>query len=95
MDELVNGDRYFFIPKILLVWLVSALVLTAGPRLRPALSTLLVLPLVANAPRFFFPPAPDQNWAASCALIARGQPVWVPILPPDTNILHPGRRPAP
>ena len=95
LSELGNGDRYFFIAKIVFVWLIAALAVTSGPRLHPALLALLVLPLIVNATRFIFPPAPDQNWAASCALIARGQPVWVPILPPDTHILHPGRRPAP
>lgn len=91
LAELVNGDRYFFISKIILLWLVAALALTSAPRLRLGLFTLLLLPLAANLPRFIFPPAPDQNWAASCALIARGEPVWVPILPPDTHVLHPGR----
>ncbi len=95
LSELVNGDRYFFVPKLILLWLVAALALTATPRVRLALFALLLLPLVSNAPRFLVPPAPDQNWASSCALIALGKPVWVPILPPDTNILHPGRRPAP
>ena len=91
LSELVNGDRYFFISKISLLWLVAALALTSAPRVRLGLFTLLLLPLVANLPRFIFPPAPDQHWAASCALITRGEPVWVPILPPDTHILHPGR----
>jgi hypothetical protein len=95
LSELDNGDRYFFIPKVILLWLLAAFALTSGPRLRPALFALLLIPLAANAPRFRFPPDPDQNWAASCALIARGESVWVPILPPDTRILHPGRRPAP
>jgi len=95
LSELVNGDRYFFIPKVILIWLLAALALTSAPRPRACLFALLLLPLVANAPRFLFPPAPDLHWRASCELIARGQPVWVPILPPDTNILHPGRRPAP
>lgn len=95
LSEIGNGDRYFFIPKIILLWLLAALAHTSGPRLRTALIALLILPLAANASRFFFPPEPDQNWAASCALIARGESVWVPILPPDTHILHPGRRPAP
>ena len=94
LSELVNGDRYFFIPKIILLWLLAALALTAGPRLRPALFALLLLPLFANAPHFRFAPALDQHWRASCELIARGKPVWVPILPAGTNILHPGRRPA-
>ena len=93
LSELHNGDRYFFIPKIILLWLLAALALTSGHRLRPALFALLALPLLANAPRFLLPPAPDQNWAASCALIARGEAVWVPILPEDTRVLHPGRRP--
>jgi hypothetical protein len=91
LSELVNGDRYFFISKIILLWLIAALAITSAPRLRLGLFTLLLPPLAANLPRFIFPPAPDQHWAASCALIARGEPVWVPILPPDTHILHPGR----
>jgi hypothetical protein len=92
LSELGNGDRYFFIPKIIILWLLAALALTAGPRLRLALFALLLLPLIANAPRFRFPPAPDQHWRASCQLIARGQPIWVPILPEGTNIFHPGIR---
>jgi hypothetical protein len=92
LSELGNGDRYFFIPKIFLLWLLAALALDSGKRVRVALIALLALPLVANAPRYFLPPAPDQHWRAACALIARGEPVWVPILPADTNILHPGRR---
>ena len=93
LSELHNGDRYFFIPKIILLWLLAALALTAGPRVRPALFALLALPLLTNAPGFLFPPAPDQNWAASCGLIARGEAVWVPILPEGTRVLHPGQRP--
>lgn len=93
MSELVNGDRYFFIPKIILIWLLAALATSTAPRVRPALICLILIPLCANASRFIYPPAPDQNWIAACKVIARGQPVWVPILPAGTNILHPGRRP--
>ena len=93
LSELVNGDRYFFIPKVILLWLLAALAASSKPHTRIALTGLILIPLIANAPRFIFPPAADQNWAASCAAITRGQPVWVPILPEGTNILHPGRKP--
>lgn len=92
LSELTNGDRYFFIPKIILLWLLAALALTAGPRLRPVLFALLILPFITNAPRFLFPPALDQHWRASCELISRGQPVRVPILPEGSSFVHPGRR---
>ena len=94
LSELGNGDRYFFIPKIILLWLLASLATTFSTRARISLGAVLLLPLVVNAPRFFIPPAPDQNWKNSCALIEQGEPVSVPILPaPDTTILHPGRRP--
>jgi hypothetical protein len=92
LSELTNGDRYFFIPKILVLWLLAALALTSGPRLRPVFFSLLILPFVANAPRFLFPPALDQHWRASCELIARGQPVRVFIIPEGSSFIHPGRR---
>jgi uncharacterized membrane protein YgdD (TMEM256/DUF423 family) len=95
LSELDNGDRYFFIPKIILLWLLAALAVIGTPHLRVACVGLILLSLISNAPRFFLPPAPDQHWRASCELIARGQPVWVPILPEGTNIFHPGRRPPP
>lgn len=93
LSELVNGDRYFFIPKIILIWLLAALATSTAPRVQQALICLILLPLLTNASRFIYPPAPDQNWSAACTVIARGQPVWVPILPAGTNVLHPGRRP--
>ena len=92
LSEFVNGDRYFFIPKIILIWLLGAFALTSPPRFRRAFFLLLLLPLAVNAPRFFIPPSPDQNWRASCLLIARGEPVWLPILPEGTGVFHPGRR---
>ncbi len=93
LSELGNGDRYFFIPKVILLWLLAALALTSHGRVRITLVAAGVVALAANAPRFFIPPAPDQHWSTSCELIARGQPVWVPILPADSYMLHPGRRP--
>ncbi len=93
LSELINGDRYFFIPKIILAWLLGACALTSEPRFRRLYFIVLLLPLAANARRFFIPPSPDQNWRASCALIARGEPVWLPILPEGMGVFHPGRRP--
>jgi len=93
LSELVNGDRYFFIPKVIVLWLLAAVAASSLPRARLALTCLIILPLAANISRFIFTPAADQNWAVACAAISRGQPVWVPILPEGTNILHPGRRP--
>jgi hypothetical protein len=92
-DDLIFADRYFFLPRLLLVWLVI-LELDAVPRLtawgaRLALAAFVLLP----APRFILPAAPDFRWREHCAPIRAGTPARIPILPEDWILDYPGRPP--
>lgn len=93
-DDLIFADRYFFLPRLLLVWLVI-LELDAVPRLaawgaRLALAAYVLLPL----PRFILPAAPDYRWREHCGAIRAGTPARIPILPPDWILDYPGRAPG-
>ena len=90
-DDLIFADRYFFLPRLLLAWLVI-LELDAVPRLvawgaRLALAAYVLLPV----PRFILPAAPDYRWRENCAPIRAGLPARIPILPADWILDYPGR----
>lgn len=82
LADIASGDRYFLVPKVILLWL--AVVLTAscpGRWLRGALVALLLGSVVTNAPRFRFQPYEDLGWyALTCAMHA-GEQVDVRINP--------------
>ncbi|HVU35379.1 MAG TPA: hypothetical protein VHE61_18220 [Opitutaceae bacterium] len=89
--DLANGDRYYFIPRVLFAWLViwqfdSRWAVTAWTaRLLCMLGVLLELPHHAIlAP-------PDYHWAANCDPIRRGVPAKIPTLPQGWNLEYPGR----
>lgn len=91
-DDLLNGDRYFFVPKVAFAWLIAALAFTSTGKLQIALFAILLVPLVVNARRFFYPPFPQQDWSTYAAAIERGEATRVPILPEGFEFSHPGRR---
>jgi len=95
LSILTNGDRYFYVAKVILLWILGAFALrTAGlPRL--LLLVLLLAPLVSNGRRFIYAPAEDFRWREAARQIEAGKNVEVPILPPGFGFSHPGRnRPA-
>jgi hypothetical protein len=90
---LVNGllgDRYFFIPKVLLLWLLI-LESYSPTRWKWLARGLCALALVTAPFRFRFEPYRDYNWPAWAAKIRAHQPVDVPINPPGFGFHHPGR----
>jgi hypothetical protein len=90
-DNLVNGDRYFYIPRVLLAWLV-VLEWSATPRAVAWLARGLCLVAVAtHAPRFVLPAPPDYKWAEHCDPIRRGVPANIYTLPEGWWIEYPGR----
>ena len=87
--DLVNGDRYFFIPRVLLVWEFDAV-----PRfVALAARTLCLFGALANFPKFTLPAPPDYHWAAHCDPIRRGTPANIFTLPEGWWIEYPGRPP--
>jgi hypothetical protein len=90
-DDLNFADRYFFLPRLLVVWLII-LEFETVPRLlawvaRLALAAYVLLPL----PHFVLPAAPDYRWRDHCGAIRAGLPAKIPILPEGWILDYPGR----
>ena len=90
-DTLVNGDRYYYIPRVLVAWLV-----VLEWRSRPAAvawtaRTLLVAGTLLHLPHFVLPAPPDYRWAEHCDAIRRGVPANIHTLPEGWWIEYPGR----
>ena len=90
-DNLVNGDRYFYISRVLLAWLVI-LEVDATPRaIAYAARALCLAGVLSHAPRFILPAPPDYKWAEHCDPIRRGVPANIYTLPEGWWIEYPGR----
>ena len=80
--DIRNGDRYFYIPKVILLWVVG--IVFASERIQWVKWTALALmfcSVACNAPRFQFEPYTDFHWYAKCPDIRAGRQVEVMINP--------------
>jgi hypothetical protein len=94
-DNLVNGDRYFYISRVLLVWLLL-LEWDATPRtVAWTARTLCVVGIALHVPHFILPPLTDYKWAAQCGAIRRGEPAKIYTPPEGFWFEYPGRPKAP
>ncbi len=92
-DGLVNGDRYFYLPRVLFAWLV-VLEWNARPRAVAWTARLLcVAGVLTHLPYFMLPAPPDYQWARHCDPIRRGEPANIYTLPEGWWIEYPGRPP--
>ena len=91
IDNLVNGDRYFYIPRVLLAWLF-VLEFDARPKwVAWTARGLCLLAVVMHAPHFMLPAPQDYRWAEHCDPIRRGEPANIFTLPEGWWIEYPGR----
>ena len=90
-DNLINGDRYFYISRVLLAWLLI-LEFNATPRaLAHTARALCILGVLTHAPRFMLPTPIDYKWAEHCDPIRRGVPANIHTLPEGWFIEYTGR----
>lgn len=89
LDYLGNGDRYFYVPKVLACWLL--LQGWTVPRLRPVVAVCLASVLAVTALRWRYERLTDLDWPAYARRIEAGEAV--PAIPvnPDGTFAHPGR----
>ncbi|MBC7368681.1 MAG: hypothetical protein H7343_18045 [Undibacterium sp.] len=86
-----NGDRYFYAPKVMVLWLVVVVIAELRARWQRAVGAgLLALAFVANLPAFRIKPLPDLHWASHSDRIQAGERVEVPINP-GWKVVYPGR----
>jgi len=94
-DTLENGDRYYYIPRVLVAWLV-----VLEWRARPAAvawtaRALLAAGILLHLPHFILPALPDYRWAEHCDAIRQGVPAKIPTLPEGWWVDYPGRPASP
>lgn len=87
--DFYNADRYFYIPKILVLWLLVMEWRT--PRWRWVCHGLLTVSLLASLYNFRSDPLIDQKWDDYAKSIDAGLPVKAPINPPGWFVELPAR----
>lgn len=91
LHDVSDGDRYFFIPRVLFVWLVVWLFDARPRRLAVTLVALCLAGVATELPDHYIPAPPDYHWAAHCDPIRRGVPATIPTLPDGWTFHYPGR----
>lgn len=90
-DNLVNGDRYFFIPRVLVAWLVILELRATHRALAWTARGLCALGIALHVPHFIIPAPENHRWAENCGAIRRGVPAQIKTLPDGWYIEYPGR----
>lgn len=94
LENLVFSDRYFYIPRVLLAWLL-VWELDATPRAVAWIARALLLSCAfVHLKGYSVPAPPDYHWAQHCEPIRRGVPANIPTLPEGWTLEYRGR-PAP
>ena len=86
-----NGDRYFYLPKVILLWSLVC-ELNGGGWRRWLSGALLSLSLLISTTGFQAAANVDYHWPRFAARIRVGDPVTVPINPPGWTMSFPRRR---
>lgn len=90
-DDLAFGDRYFFLPRLLLAWLIF-LEFDATSRTLAWTARFLAIAMACIQLSAYTLPAPvNYRWAEHCDAIRRGLPAKIPILPEEWILEYPGR----
>jgi hypothetical protein len=94
LGSIGNGDRYFYIPKLLVWWLL--VLLSTSPVLwkRSVAVGLLALSLAISLSGYRAEPMVDHDWPAYAARIRAGEAVTAPINPAGWAV-HVSARPMP
>ena len=90
-SDLLQGDRYFYIPRVLLAWLLILETRATARAVAWTARGLCVLAVAQHAPWFVLPAPPDYHWAEHCDPIRRGVPANIYTLPEGWWIEYPGR----
>jgi hypothetical protein len=91
LSFMLNGDRYFFMPHLLLLWLLLLSAYENRSKARYAFSALLAASIIISFPSMKSPPAKDLQWKDHVDAIRNHEPFDIPINPDGCRISYPGR----
>ena len=90
-ENLAVADRYFFLPRVLVVWLVVLECQATNPVVARLARLLCLSGALLHLPHYVLPAPPDYQWARHCDPIRRGVPADILTLPEGWWIEYPGR----
>ena len=94
LDNLFFGERYFYVPRVLLAWLI-VWEIDAAPRALAWLARLVLLvTAIVHLRGCVLPAPPDYHWAEHCDPVRRGVPANIPTLPDGWTLEYAGRPPS-
>lgn len=93
-DDLAFSDRYFFLPRVLLAWLIILEVDAAPKAVAWIARTIALLIAFMHLPHYTLPAPPNFHWADHCGPLRQGVPAKIPILPEGWILDYPGRPPV-
>jgi len=93
ISDLGLGDRYFFIPRVLLGWLLIWLAIGTRRWLRRGALAVIAVTMGIQLANYRLPAATDYHWAQNCGAIRRGVRADIPTLPDGWTLEYPGRPP--
>ncbi len=82
-----NGERYFYVPRVLLLWLAALATIAPGWRGRAA-QAFLAAGLLAGLARFISPALPDLDWPAQARQLDQGGPTLLRLNPGPMELRH-------
>jgi len=88
-SDMIDADRYFYVPKVLLLWLII-LEFRSDRRFEWGSRTAFLLILMANLSTLRCPPFVDLHWHDYCRRISRGEAVDIPVNPGNIIVHYPG-----
>lgn len=91
LENLVFGDRYFYLPRVLLAWLLILELDTAQRAIRWTARALLLACALVHLKGYTLPPEPNYHWTEHVDPIRRGVPANLPTLPEGWTLEYRGR----
>ncbi len=91
LDNLVFSDRYFYLPRVLLAWLLILEIDTAQRAIRWTARALLLACALVHLHGYSVPAEPNYHWTRHVDPIRRGVPANIPTLPEGWTMEYRGR----
>jgi hypothetical protein len=91
LDNLVFGDRYFYLPRVLLAWLLILELDAVQRPVRWLARALLLAAALVHLKGYSVPAGPDYRWTEHVDPVRRGVPANLPTLPEGWTLEYRGR----
>ena len=87
-----DSDRYFFVPRVMLGWLLIMEIGSVYMIVRNGAKVILMAIFLMHLPGYIIPTPPDFHWSSYCDSLRKGNSTEIPTLPEGWIVIYDGRR---